>query len=145
MANKLKPNQVYKCIAGSIASASFHVIGGTVTVKGSNVTIAKLYKGNVMTEENLPKDATEGDTYTIIKDKKHVTWYKDQWTEIDVNKLNGLIVPELSELVETGDTLEEGIHLIAGLPEWIAFEGDAIEIWAKAGVDVRFVNSLDGE
>lgn len=47
-----------------------------------------------------------------------------------------LIVPKFSELVETGDKLTTGINLIAGLPEWIGFEGTG-EIWIKMGIDVR--------
>lgn len=47
-----------------------------------------------------------------------------------------LIVPKFAELVDTGDDLKLGINLLAGLPEWIGFEGNG-EIWIKMGIDVR--------
>ena len=62
-------------------------------------------------------------------------------TEIDKN--GNLITPEIEDLVSTNDTLEEGIHVLTGLPEWIAFEGDADEIWVKSGVDVRFIEDFN--
>ena len=47
-----------------------------------------------------------------------------------------LIRPKLDDLVPTGDEmLSEGIHLIAGLPEWIAFKEDA-EVWARMVTEV---------
>lgn len=58
-------------------------------------------------------------------------------TELDPDTRK-IIRPEFNELVETGDELDEGIHLIAGLPEWFGFEGSATEIWVKMGVDPRF-------
>jgi hypothetical protein len=64
-------------------------------------------------------------------------------TEKDIK--GDLIIPEIDELVSTGDTLEEGIHVLTGLPEWIAFEGDADEIWVKSGVDVRFIEDFANE
>lgn len=96
MALQAKTNEVYKCQAPTIAGASIHVIGGSVTIKGSNVT------------------------------------KKDPDTNL-------LIIPTFNELVDTGDVLEEGIHLISGLPEWFGFEGSAEEIWVKMGIDPRFI------
>ena len=64
-------------------------------------------------------------------------------TELDENYK--LITPDMDDLVSTGDTLEEGIHVLTGLPEWIAFEGDADEIWVKSGVDVRFIDDVNKE
>lgn len=64
-------------------------------------------------------------------------------TELD--KDYNLITPEIEDLISTGDTLEEGIHILTGLPEWIAFEGDADEIWVKAGVDVRFIEDYENK
>lgn len=64
-------------------------------------------------------------------------------TELDENYK--LITPDMDNLVSTGDTLEEGIHILTGLPEWIAFEGDADEIWVKSGVDVRFIDDVNKE
>lgn len=64
-------------------------------------------------------------------------------TELDENYK--LITPDMDDLVSTGDTLEEGIHVLTGLPEWIAFEGDADEIWVKSGVDVRFIDDVNEE
>lgn len=49
-----------------------------------------------------------------------------------------LIKPNWEDLVSTGDTLEEGIHLLSSLPEWFGFEGNASAIWIKMGVDPRF-------
>lgn len=49
-----------------------------------------------------------------------------------------LIIPEFSTLVATGDTLDEGIHLLSGLPEWFGFSGNATAIWIKMGVDSRY-------
>lgn len=62
----------------------------------------------------------------------NVTEYEDQTKK--------LIIPEWSELVSTGDTLEEGIHLLSGLPEWFGFSGNASAIWIKMGVDSRYDN-----
>lgn len=53
---------------------------------------------------------------------------------------DNLIVPKMSDLVVTDDNLDDGINLLAGLPEWIAFEGTADEIWIKAAIDVRFID-----
>lgn len=64
-------------------------------------------------------------------------------TELDENYK--LITPDIDDLVSTGDTLDEGIYVITGLPEWIAFEGDADEIWIKSGVDVRFIDDANEE
>ena len=64
-------------------------------------------------------------------------------TELDTDYK--LITPDIDDLVSTGDTLEEGIHVLTGLPEWIAFEGDADEIWVKSGVDVRFIEDVNEE
>jgi hypothetical protein len=95
MAIKVETNTVYKCQSPSIAVCSVQVIGGSVNVKGSNVT----------------ETAEDGK----------------------------LITPEWSELVSTGDTLNEGIHLLSSLPEWFGFEGNASAIWIKMGVDPRFI------
>lgn len=46
-----------------------------------------------------------------------------------------LVIPDEGSFVET-DTLDEGIHLIAGLPEWFIFSGSG-DIWVKMGVDPR--------
>lgn len=96
MAIKIKTNTVYKCQNPTIAACSIQVIGGSVNVKGSNVT---------------------------------------EYTELDKK----LIMPEWEDLVPTGDTLDEGIHLLSGLPEWFGFDGNASAIWIKMGVDPRFV------
>lgn len=42
-----------------------------------------------------------------------------------------------TRMFPTGDTLEEGIHPLVGLPEWICFEGDADAVWIKMGIDTR--------
>ena len=49
-----------------------------------------------------------------------------------------LIIPDLSELVDTGDDpLAAGtISFVNSLPEWFAFIGDG-EVWVKMGVDPR--------
>ena len=94
MATKVETNKVYKCQSPAIGGGVIQVIGGSVTLKGSNVT--------------------EYDETT----KK-------------------LIVPKFSELIDTGDTIEEGIHPLTGLPEWFGFEGSAEAIWVKMGVDPR--------
>lgn len=57
-------------------------------------------------------------------------------TEYDENTKK-LKVPAFSELVETGDELKEGIHPLAGLPEWIGFKGSATAVWVKMGIDAR--------
>jgi len=93
MATKVELNKTYHCQSPAIGSGVIQVIGGSVTLKGSNIT--------------------EYDT----KGK--------------------LIVPAFSELVATGDTLEEGIHTLTGLCEWIGFDGSATEVWIKMGVDQR--------
>lgn len=48
-----------------------------------------------------------------------------------------LIIPDESNFVET-DTLDSGLHLIAGLPEWFIFSGSG-DVWIKMGVDPRIV------
>lgn len=93
MAIKIEPKKVYKCMSPNIAAASIHVIGGSLTVKGSNIT--------------------EVDPVT-----------------------RKMIIPKFSELVDTGDTLSEGIHTLATLPEWFGVDGSG-EAWVKMGVDVR--------
>ena len=95
MAIKVECNKVYKCQSPVFSAASIHVVSGSVTIKGSNVTER---------EEQTGK----------------------------------LIVPKLSDLVDTGDdTLSAGtISFINGLPEWFAFVGSG-EIWVKMGVDSR--------
>ena len=94
MAIKVEPNKIHHCQSPAIGSGMIQVIGGSVTLKGSNVTE-----------------------------------YEEQ-----TNKLK---VPEASTFVETGDTLEEGIHPLVGLPEWIIFEGNAEAVWVKMGIDTR--------
>lgn len=93
MATKVELNKTYHCQSPAIGSGVIQVIGGSVTLKGSNVT------------------------------------------EYDEN--GKLIVPAFSELMDTGDELDEGIHTLAGLCEWIGFDGDATEIWVKMGIDSR--------
>lgn len=144
MAIKVQTNKVYKCISASIATASIHVIGGTIIIKGSNVTIQRNYKGRVNTKDALPnKDVLDGDTYDVNDIKKTFTYKKGEWIEVNPKDKYEFIKPEKSELVETNDELESGIHLFAGLPEWIMFEGNAEEIWIKAGMDVRFIDLDD--
>lgn len=96
MAYKCLPNVVYHCQNPQMGSATIQVIGGSVKIKGSNVT--------------------EYDPET-----------------------NKLIVPQFSELVDTGDDeLSEGsINPVTGLPEWFGFEGSAEAIWTKMSVDPR--------
>lgn len=94
MAIKVEPNKIHHCQSPAIGSGMIQVIGGSVKLKGSNVTE-----------------------------------YEEQ-----TNKLK---VPEASTFVETGDTLEEGIHPLVGLPEWIIFEGRAEAVWVKMGIDTR--------
>lgn len=93
MAIKIEPNKVYKCMSTNIGTASIHVIGGELSIKGSNVT------------------------------------------EID-EQTKRLIVPKFSDLVDTGDTLKEGIHSLATLPEWFGVSGTG-EAWVKMAIDVR--------
>lgn len=93
MAIKIESNKVYKCMSPNIAAASIHVVGGELSIKGSNIT------------------------------------------EVDP-KTKKLIVPKFAELVDTGDTLSEGIHTLATLPEWFGVAGSG-EAWVKMGVDVR--------
>lgn len=93
MATKVELNKTYHCQSPAIGSGVIQVIGGTVTLKGSNVT------------------------------------------EYDAN--GKLKVPAFNDLMDTGDELEEGIHTLAGLCEWIGFDGDADEIWVKMGIDAR--------
>ena len=57
-------------------------------------------------------------------------------TEYDPNTKK-LIVPEFSDLMETGDEISEGIHPLTGLCEWFGFDGSADAIWVKMGVDPR--------
>ena len=94
MAIRVEPNKIHHCQSPAIGSGMIQVIGGSVKLKGSNVTE-----------------------------------YEEQ-----TNKLK---VPEASVFVETGDTLEEGIHPLVGLPEWIIFAGSAEAVWVKMGIDTR--------
>lgn len=100
MATKVQTGKVYHCQSPAIGSGIIQVIGGSVTLKGSNVT------------------------------------------EYDENKK--LIVPAFTDLMDTGDELDEGIHTLAGLCEWIGFEGSADEIWVKMGIDSR-ITTPDAE
>lgn len=93
MATKIELEKTYHCQSPAIGSGVIQVIGGTVTLKGSNVT------------------------------------------EYDDN--GKLKVPAFDDLMDTGDELDEGIHTLAGLCEWIGFEGDAEEVWVKMGIDTR--------
>ena len=49
------------------------------------------------------------------------------------------MLEKLKEETETVicDILEEGIHPLVGLPEWIIFEGSAKAVWVKMGIDTR--------
>lgn len=94
MAVKVETGKVYKCQSPAIGGCVIQVIGGSVSLMGSNVTEY---------DENTKK----------------------------------LIVPQFSELISTGDTIEEGIHPLTGLCEWFGFDGDAEAIWIKMGVDPR--------
>ena len=94
MAVQIQPNKVYHSQSPMIGAGLIQVVGGPITIMGSNVT--------------------EYDEVT----KK-------------------LKVPAFSELISSGDELEEGIHTLAGLCEWIGFDGDADEIWVKMGIDAR--------
>jgi hypothetical protein len=93
MAYKIESGKVYHAQNPNIGAGLFQVIGGSITLKGSNVTE-----------------------------------YEEQ-----TNKLK---VPEFGDLVDTGDSLDEGFHSMATLPEWFGFEGSA-EVWAKMCVDPR--------
>lgn len=93
MAYKIETGKVYHASSPMIGAGLLQVVGGSVTLKGSNVT------------EYDP----------------------------DTKKL---IVPEFSNLVNTGDSLSEGFHPMATLPEWFGFEGSG-EVWAKMCIDPR--------
>ena len=97
MAVKIEANKVYRSQNPMIGAGVIQVIGGYVTIKGSNIT------------EYDP----------------------------DTKKL---LVPAFSDLIETGDTLDEGFHAMTSLPEWFGIEGSG-EVWAKMCVDGRFVPS----
>lgn len=146
MANKLVTNKVYKCQAAAIASASIHVIGGSCKIKGSNVIRTISCKGHW----NATIPYTQG---AVVELKNKYFYVKQDVRGVEPN-LNvaeddnykiitkdevkaGLLIPTIAELVDTGDELEEGIHIVAGLPEWFAFEGTATEIWVKMAIEIK--------
>lgn len=144
MANKIETNKVYKCTAASIASASIHVIGGTAAVKGSNVTHLIMERGAWSSSIAYDMDDVityKGKMFLVKRDlqgiKPNVNVEEDaNYKQIQKTEIkNGMLVPRLNELVDTGDDLKAGIHVVAGLPEWFAFVGSATEIWVKAGIN----------
>ena len=58
-------------------------------------------------------------------------------TEYTTDNRHQLIIPTADKFVETGDVMEAGIHLIAGLPEFFYLSGEFSECWVKMGVDSR--------
>ena len=60
-----------------------------------------------------------------------------------------LLVPTSDQMVDTGDNLAVGLHLIAGLPEWFEFEAavgaGTPEVWIKMGVDARITPADERE
>lgn len=148
MANKIETNKVYKCAAAAIASASIHVKGGTVSIKGSNATHIAQDRGIWSSSFSYDMDdtVTYKDQLFLVKQKvmgiepntnvEEDNYYKKiEATDI----VNGMVIPKISDLLDTGDNLKEGIHIVAGLPEWFAFVGNATEIWVKAGINTRIV------
>lgn len=93
MAIQIEAKKVYHAQTPNIGAGLIQVVGGSATLKGSNVT------------EYDP----------------------------DTKKL---IVPAFDDLIATGDTLEEGFHPLATLPEWFGFEGSGT-VWVKMCVDPR--------
>lgn len=146
MASRLVTNKVYKCQAAAIASASIHVIGGSCKIKGSNVTHSFSRKGS-WNSTTLYKmnDVVEFESkYFYVKQeckgiKPNVSVAEDTYykllTKDEVNI--GILVPTMTDLIDTGDNLDEGIHIVAGLPEWFAFEGSATEIWVKMAIELK--------
>lgn len=59
-------------------------------------------------------------------------------------KSKKIIIPKFSDLVSTGDTLSTGFYLMAALPEWIGFTGDA-EVWARLVTEPIGANCIPAE
>jgi len=93
MAVQIQPNKVYHSQSPMIGAGLIQVVGGPITIMGSNVT--------------------EYDEVT----KK-------------------LKVPAFSELISSGDELEEGFHPLTSLPEWFGITGNGT-VWVKMCVDQR--------
>lgn len=148
MAKRIETNKVYKCAAASIASASIHIAGGTATIKGSNATHLITDRGAWSSSIAYSMDdviSYKGYLFLVKKNLQGIepnagTEEDDNYKKIQPTEIkNGMLVPRMNELLETGDDLKEGIHVVAGLPEWFAFIGNASEIWVKAGINDKIV------
>jgi len=149
MANRIETNKIYKCAAASVGSASIHVAGGTVQIKGSNSTHLVTERGTWSSSIAYAMDDIVSYKNNLFLVKKNITGVEpnigteedENYKKIQANEIkNGMLVPRLNELLDTGDNLKEGIHIVAGLPEWFAFIGNANEIWIKAGINDRIVS-----
>lgn len=148
MAKRIETNKVYKCAAASIASASIHIAGGAVKIKGSNATHAVTDRGTWTSAIAYSMDDVISYKSYLFLVKKNLQGVEpniaveedDNYKKIQANEIkNGMLVPRMDELLDTGDDLKEGIHVVAGLPEWFAFIGSADEIWVKAGINDKIV------
>lgn len=154
MANKIELNKVYKCSTASIASASIHVAGGNASIKGSNATHVINDRGAWTSSIAYDEDDIVSYKNTLFLVKKRLIGVEPQvsleedenYKKIQASEItNSMLIPRLNELLDTGDDLKPGIHIVAGLPEWYAFVGTAREVWIKAGINTRITSAGEEE
>lgn len=79
MAIKIEPKKVYKCMSPNIAAASIHVIGGSLTVKGSNVTEVDPVTRKMI----IPKFSELVDTGDILSEGIHTLATLPEWFGVE--------------------------------------------------------------
>lgn len=67
MAIKVQPNKVYHCVNPTITTASIHVVSGSYTIKGSNVTELDPVTRKIIVPKKAELVATDDDAINAGK------------------------------------------------------------------------------